>query len=247
MERNVFIYWIGKDYSLIRILRDLMFKHQESGKGYKLHYINPSNIKNYLPNTPRCFDQLLPAHQADFLRINVLNTYGGIWLDSDILIMNNLDYYFDLLKIYSSFFQKQEVISISFFGSRKNNPIMLEWISRAEKLLNAKGNKINWSDIGSNMIEKIRADMPDLFNNTKIINAYDHSYPVKWNQCLEQFCLKNYDNYLNLIPKERNDLIILVNSVYKFLEKKSEEEILNSKMPLNYFLNKSFQNLEKPK
>ena len=227
---------------MIKILRDLMFKHQNSGNKYKLHFINEKNINDYLDQKPSFFQNLLPAHQADYLRINVLNKFGGIWLDSDVLIMNNLDYYFELLEKYDGFFQKRKLISISFFGSRKNNLVLKEWNKRATNLLTQKNGKINWTDIGTTMIEKIYKDQPEFFKNIKILNAYEHSYPVHWSQCVEEFCLKPYDNYKSLITKERNDLIILVNSVYKFLENKTEEEILNSKMPLNYFLNQSLKN-----
>jgi hypothetical protein len=35
---------------------------------------------------------------------------------------------------------------------------------------------------------------------------------------------------------------VLVNSVYKNLEDKTEQEIIDGNMPLNYFINKSFEN-----
>ena len=38
-------------------------------------------------------------------------------------------------------------------------------------------------------------------------------------------------------------MVVLVNAVYKAIEHKSEEEILQEKLPLNYFINKSLENI----
>lgn len=246
IDRNVFIYWTGKDYPLIRIFRILMQKHQYSGKGYKLHYINDSNLSEYLNFIPENFDNLIPAHKADFIRIFVLNRFGGIWLDSDNLIMNNLDYYFEILEQYRGFFLKQKEISISFFGSVKDNPYLIEWITRSKKKIEIK-DKLSWEEIGLDIVKSINKELPQLLTDIKILDAYKHAYPVEWYKCLEEFCLKPYNNYTNLITEERKDLVILVNSVYKHLESLSVQEIISSNMPLNYFINQSLINSDKNK
>ena len=69
----------------------------------------------------------------------------------------------------------------------------------------------------------------------------DNLYPINWNNGVVEFIKKPYDNYKNIIRKYQ-PLIILVNSVYKELENMTEEQILNGHLPLNYFLNKSFEN-----
>jgi hypothetical protein len=46
------------------------------------------------------------------------------------------------------------------------------------------------------------------------------------------------------IIREYQPLVVLVNSVYKQLENKAEEEILKGNMPLNYFINKSIENMK---
>ena len=53
--RNIFIYWIGNEYKLIIILRKLIYLHSNNGQGYKVHFINQDNIKQYLNNIPSYF------------------------------------------------------------------------------------------------------------------------------------------------------------------------------------------------
>ena len=71
-ERNVFLYWIGKEYKLILLLRTLIYLHSTNGKGYRVHLITDKNITEYITNIPDYFKTLLPAHQADGSRFNLL-------------------------------------------------------------------------------------------------------------------------------------------------------------------------------
>jgi len=74
--RNIFIYWIGIEYKLIKILRNLIYLHSTNGKGYEVNFITNENINKYIKNIPTYFTKLCPAHQADFVRVNVVCDYG---------------------------------------------------------------------------------------------------------------------------------------------------------------------------
>jgi len=60
-------------------------------------------------------------------------------------------------------------------------------------------------------------------------------YPVNWSNCVDEFITKPYDNY-KTIENNFQPLIVLVNSVYKELETKTEDEILNNNIPLKFFI-----------
>ena len=98
---------------------------------------------------------------------------------------------------------------------------------------------IDWTDIGNSMLEDIYNTNMDLFKNYKIFNGLDNLYPIFWKKYVDEFINAPYDNYKNL-TRNYQPLIALVNSVYKNLENKKLEEILNGHMPLNYFINKSY-------
>lgn len=90
-ENNVFLYWVGNEFKLIKILRRLIYLHSNSGNGYKVHLINHENVKEYVPYIPDFFYHLRPAFQADYVRVSVISDFGGIWLDSDTLVLESLD------------------------------------------------------------------------------------------------------------------------------------------------------------
>ena len=109
------------------------------------------------------------------------------------------------------------------------------------ELNNSKG-KIAWTAIGNSILEKIYSSSSSgLYNNFIIFNGLDNLYPVNWDNCVEEFITKPYDNYKTIV-RDYQPLVVLVNSVYKALKNKTPDEILKGTLPLNYFINKSFQN-----
>ncbi len=238
-----FLYWVGKDYKLISILRNLINLHSTNGKGYKVNLITGENIREYIKNIPSYFNKLCPAHQADFVRVNVICDFGGMWLDSDTIVLDSLDSLFDYIENGNGFFIKKNntILWNGIFGSKSNTPLMVEWKNKMIKLLDIKKDKINWSEIGCEMLQTMYDTNSVLYNDYHIFNGLDNLYPVNWNNCVTEFIEKPYDNY-KLIIRKYQPLVVLVNSVYKKLEDKTEKEILNANMPINYFINKSLSN-----
>lgn len=243
-NRNLFLYWIGKEYKLISILRKIIYLHSKNGKGYNVILITEKNINEYIKELPDYFISLCPAHQADFVRVNVICDYGGIWLDSDTLVLDSLDNLFSILENKNGFFirENNNILCNGIFGSKQNTPLMIQWKKNMLNKLQATKGKINWSDIGCTMLQTMYNNNNSLYNEYEIFNGLDNMYPVNWNNCVREFIVKPYDNYNNLI-RSVQPLIVLVNSVYKYLENKTEKEIIEGNMPLNYFINKSFENM----
>jgi hypothetical protein len=244
-SRNIYLYWVGNEYKLISILRNLIYLHSTNGIGYKVHLITDKNINDYIEDIPSYFSSLCYANQADFVRVNVICDYGGIWLDSDTLVLNSLDSLFDYNENNKGFFiiQNNEILCNGIFGSRAKTELMIEWKKQMRNLLDIKNGNINWCDIGNNMLQDMYNNNVELYDNYLIFNGLDNLYPVNWNNCVSEFISKPYDNYKTII-RAYQPLIVLVNSVYKNLEDKTENEILTANMPLNYFINKSFENMK---
>jgi len=237
-SRNLFMYWVGKEYKLIKILKNIIYLHSNNGKGYNLHLITNENINEYVTDLPKCFNKLLPAHQADVVRVNVVCNYGGIWIDADTLVIDSLDSLYDLLETHDGFFIKENNTHIwnGVFASKPNTKIMELWKNKINECLRNNTNGIiSWNFIGSDIINKFEKQ---LYDNYKIFNGLDNLYPVNWCNCVDEFIKKPYENYKTII-RDFQPIVVLVNSVYKELEKYTEEEILNGNMPINYFISKA--------
>ena len=156
-SRNVYLYWVGKEYKLISILRNFIYLHSTNGVGYKIHLITDKNICDYIYDIPYYFSNLSPSNQADFVRVYVICHYGGIWLDSDTLVLNSLDSLFDFIESKDGFFIKQnnDALCNGIFGSKPNTPLMIEWKKQMMNKLNNKKGNIEWCDIGNDMLKDI--------------------------------------------------------------------------------------------
>jgi hypothetical protein len=251
---NIFLYWTGHDNVLINLLRKIIYLHSNNGKEYKVHLITHENINDYITELPNIFYQMIPSFQADFVRVSVICDYGGIWLDSDTLVLDNLKDLFNIIQNNDGFFIRENNRSVcnGVFGSKLKTPLMIKWKQKLIDLLN-KPNIINDLNgnvkrlrnvTGSTVLKDIYKLDPQLYNNYTIFNGLDNMYPVNWNYCVDEYLNKPYDNYKN-IEKKFQPLIILVNSVYLNLINKTEEEILNADNALNYFLKKSLNKINK--
>jgi len=240
-NRNIYLYWVGKEYKLISILRDLMYLHSTNGSGYKVNLITDKNIREYVKDIPDYFSSLCPAHQADFVRVHVICDYGGIWLDSDTIVVDKLDSLFDIIEKKNGFFMKENNLYLvnGVFGSKKQTDLMIKWKTQLMNVLDSKqGKNIGWTDVGSSILKKIYDSNVNVYDNYDIFNGLDNMYPVYYPNCVNEFIEKPYDNYKNIV-RNYQPLVVLVNSVYKKLEDKTEKEILEGNMPINYFINRS--------
>jgi hypothetical protein len=265
---NIYLYWVGNEYKLIKILRNMIYMHSTNGKGYTVNLINHDNVKEYIPELPDYFYKLGPAHQADFVRVYVLCDRGGIWLDSDTLVVDKLDDLFDNMNNKDGFFIKEFDYWIinGIFGTKPNTELMKMWKKTMLDKLNESIN-IDWTGIGSKILTDNYYKNTEEFVNHKYIEYFDNNkkyltemfnnnikyfenyhiysgtndlYPVNPNECVAEFINKPYENY-QIIEKPFQPLLVLVGAVYIELEKYSMEEILNSKRPINYFIEKSYK------
>ena len=245
--RNVFTYWNGNEYPLIKILRDTMIKHSSNGIGYELILIQPNNLTEYIDKIPECFNDLSYAHQADYVRVYAVNKYGGIWLDADTIVMESLDSLFSIIcqvthgQQTDGFFIREDSNTIcnGVFGSKPGTKLTKMWLEEMTKKLETKKHMIGWTEIGNTILNDI-SSQTTLFSQYKIFNGNENMYPVHYSDCFKEWITKPYKNYNKLI-RQFQPLIILVNTVYSsdVMKSKNVEEIMRSMMPINYFINKS--------
>ena len=236
MDKYVFLYWVGNEYKLIKILRDIIYRHSDNGNNFKVILLTPQNIKGYIEDIPD-ITKLIPAHQADVARVFAIEKYGGIWLDSDTLVMDNLQRLFDIFKTKDGFFIKEnnQYICNGVFGSRKNTPLMKRW---KEIIINSLKDidSLEWTTLGSSILKTLYSE--NYFKKYIIFNGLDNMYPINWDKIPDIFLDEPISSYKKLI-REFQPLIILVNTVYKKCEKLSIENILNMHNPLGYLLRSS--------
>lgn len=253
LHRNdctVYLYWTGPKYSLLIILEKLIYLHSDGGKKYKVVLITPDNIRDYI-QIPDSFSKLSASDQSNYARINLMYSYGGIWLDIDTVVMGDLSDLFKLLETHEGFYmlENNTTLVAGVFGSRAKTKFMSEWKDRVDGILSGKTfvsrrTSVKWGEISSKSMIAIynQLDSDNGSSNIKLLNGLDTIYPVNYPQCVVEYLEKPYENYKNII-RDFQPVVVLVRSVYQALQGKTVTEILSMNTPLNYFINTSIANL----
>jgi Capsular polysaccharide synthesis protein len=240
-DRIVWQYWDNSQefpdgIPYINLCHKSLDIHSTIGKGYKVIRLNKNTINDYIDINPFIFNignnsnQL--AQKTDYFRAKLLYKYGGIWLDSDSIIINSLDSIFDKLEKFEFYGYKIIQPCVWGFACRKNATIMKKWCENNERILNeTQGNNIFFGEFGHQSLRLFMDDPNSFFDDANsTVHALDHRYAWKY---IDKNNIDNVKNYLF----ENQPFIMLNNAViYDDIKKMSEEELKESKMMLCDFL-----------
>ena len=156
----IFLYWEGPEPNYIKLCYKTILKH--CSKDFNIIRLNENTIFNYLPQFKnKNLDKYLSIPQkTDIYRYNLLYKYGGIWLDSDIIVFSSL------LAIYKNL-EKYDYIGAGCHSKKctpNGAPYPANWIMMSQpntqlmKLM-VEGtkninNKINYHGVGRNLLWK---------------------------------------------------------------------------------------------
>ena len=101
----LWVYWENKDGKptppIIEICIEIMRKRLSNN--FNMVKLDQNNINEYIPEIKErkhILDKLIIAHRVDYYRVLLLNKYGGLYLDADIIVLNNLEDIIEKLRDY---------------------------------------------------------------------------------------------------------------------------------------------------
>lgn len=82
------IIWSYWDKNTPQSIQQIQTNNREKLKGWSYRFCTAETIKKYIDPTqfPKEYFSLRTPHQADYIRLALLKQYGGVWLDSSIII-----------------------------------------------------------------------------------------------------------------------------------------------------------------
>jgi Capsular polysaccharide synthesis protein len=84
IPRVVWTYWNGTP--LPRIVDACLLSWRRHLTGYRVRLLGPDSLPSGLPPLPRGFALWAPQVQSDWVRLAVLTTFGGVWMDATTLL-----------------------------------------------------------------------------------------------------------------------------------------------------------------
>ena len=174
----IWLYWENKPGfyeppNYIKLCHETVKKH--CSKNFNVVILDETNVHNYLKNLRKDIDNLLIPQKVDYIRLKLLQKYGGIWLDSDIIVMKDLMPIIDKMKgkiDFVGFGCHYRFCNSSgkpkpanwVMGSKKNTKFINMCVKKCDKLLNSK-KKLKYFDLGRTLlwecIQKIKRENPN--------------------------------------------------------------------------------------
>ncbi len=186
---NIWIYWQNKknkrtpDY--ISLCHESIIKHCK--KSFKINILNDSNVKEYLPNIREDFFQISQINnKSNYLRYKLLYEFGGTWLDSDLILMQDLkllkdnllkDNTVDLIATASPEYEYKEPES-GFLMSTKLGTTIGRALDIIENKLNNHhpGHIFPWGSMGPSVIREAVQEIKYLHLNPLVM------MPIGWQE-----------------------------------------------------------------
>lgn len=104
LPNHIWLYWETKKGKKKPAYLDLCYETivKHCGNNFKIHLLDENTVYDYLPNLRKDFNNKITKipMKADYIRYQLLYKYGGIWLDSDVIVFKNLYKLLEKLKDY---------------------------------------------------------------------------------------------------------------------------------------------------
>ncbi|MGM9515686.1 glycosyltransferase family 32 protein [Roseateles sp. DB2] len=92
IPRLIWSYWNSE--SLPPLIQACADNWRAQAPDHELRFLTPGTVRQWLPagTDLSLLDRLPPFRQADWLRLQLLQTHGGLWIDASTLLTRNLDW-----------------------------------------------------------------------------------------------------------------------------------------------------------
>lgn len=150
--------------------------------------MTPETLRHYLPKLPSGVFRIRQiAHKADMIRSMLVARHGGMWLDSDAIVLHDLNWLFELLQSYEfvcfndqgRLAEARPWVRVNCFLSRPDGVIAREWVRQQHAKL--PRTKYGWEEIGTELLHPICLAES---NRVKVL-PFEMICPVSWDRVAE--------------------------------------------------------------
>lgn len=160
---NLWYFWDGPKIPPICSLgvKSLIFHANR----LNVHSLNCENIKEYLPDLSDDWQKLTKwAHKVDYLRPRILKKYGGIFVDVDVVCLEDLYTLLEIIDksdatLMADEFQPEKCLAVGLIIAKPNCPMLKKYIEAQDDFLKKSNFKVHkWHGIGADLLNSCRID-----------------------------------------------------------------------------------------
>jgi hypothetical protein len=258
----LWVYWENKENKSTPAIIELCIEIMKLKLSNNFNFVklDQNNIYEYIPEIKEkkhILDKLIIAHRVDYYRVLLLNKYGGLYLDADIIVLNDLNDIIDKMNKYDYIGFGCTGYECSNGYSKPSNWAMASkpngiLISRLKMYLdnileNISTIKIDYHTFGKFAIWKILNNLID--NENYIYYHYDAS--KIGTRDINNLWITNDKLVSSKKIKFSNEdglyFIVFYNSdaekiLENYFKNKTKEDLINDNSNISYFLRKALKN-----
>ena len=205
IPKNIFVYWHDKKlpYVVYKMYKNI----KNQNKNFKIYKLNDKILKKKIKKIPKVilknFDNKTIV--SDWLRLYLLNKYGGVWTDiSNIFLQsmdNIVDFNLDKLQAYK-LYRVENGIENWFLASPPKTKLIKEWLKECliafedkKKYYQLNSNYDTNNELISHLAQHLAfikiINENNLFNNYKLLGdlyieklnylPFHYQFEFKWN------------------------------------------------------------------
>jgi hypothetical protein len=160
MSRMIWQYWedVGPKPRFI----DGLHAIARANCGVEITLVTPQTLSRYLPDLPKDVLRIAQVeHRADMIRTMLVLRHGGMWLDSDAVVLRDLNFMFVFLQDHEfvgfndggRLAPGRPWVRVNCFAARPKAAVLSQWVERQH----AKFPRVAfaWEEIGSELLHPI--------------------------------------------------------------------------------------------
>lgn len=196
MTNNIFVYWQNHNNQETPTYVELCYDSIEKNSNCTLHRINQQNVFDYLPDLRKDLFNLESMPQiCEYVRLKLLEKYGGIYLDSDCVVLRDMSFLFDMFNSEKTFVGVRDhdnFIINAFMSCLPNAPIITKTIAESDMILNENPTTkvFSWNIFGSHILGRVVDDTCHFLDRELFT-------PIRWQDSMLFDCNNSIDNYIN--------------------------------------------------
>ena len=234
MNLPVWLYWEGEKPLWISKCQETVFAH-----GGDVQVIDPQRF-DALRDSDRDIDisHLCTAHRADFIRAFLLAKFGGIWVDSDCVVMQSLSPVMQSLDNYdfTGYRERGGYVSNNFMGAKPGSKIACAYYNCICAILRS-GKKLEWLTLGSTALTST-------IENSHI-NWYEMSVekiqPICWSHPQEYFIIRTDDAHQQILNTNAYCYMLSANMAGGYMHEHPSANLLDENSFFSFLLKTSGQ------
>lgn len=163
IPRIIHTYWHNK--TLPNIIKACINSWKMTNPDFEIRIYDHHTFKKEFPNIPHGYETLAHCHKSDYVRLTVLEKYGGYWIDASVILTGSLsDFYRNINRVNGFSAQWGDTFLENWFIiAPPNDPLIKQW---RNEYINAI--KMGFNEYRINYLSFIKGlpkDTRDIANN----------------------------------------------------------------------------------